>query len=159
PLRIEDLLRQPSRPPTGVPPLIEDVEDEDDTDRKNAKKRGTSGVIGRDQRHADRAKRQKEREARASGRTLLVEETDRPQRVKEGIRRRPKKQPGTVARKGNVPIELPITVRSLSEAMGIRAGEVLLKLMDLGAPRTVTINSTLDPELAEALALEKGVEL
>ena len=91
---------------------------------------------------------------------LLVEDSDRPNRTGAGIKRHRKpKPPGTVARKGNVPIELPITVRSLSEAMGIRAGEVLLKLMDLGAPRTVTINSTLDPDLAEALALEKGVEL
>ncbi|MBI1917248.1 MAG: translation initiation factor IF-2 N-terminal domain-containing protein [Planctomycetes bacterium] len=159
PIRIEDLLRPPSRPTTGTPIVEEPPEDDEEGDRKNAKKKLTGGVIGRDQRHADRAKRQKEREARGSGKTLLVEDSDRPQRIKEGIRRRPKKQPGTVARKGNVPIELPITVRSLSEAMGIRAGEVLLKLMDLGAPRTVTINSTLDPDLAEALALEKGVEL
>src|SRR5262249_30656739 len=127
---------------------------------KNAKKKLVGGVFGRDQRHSDRAKRQKEREARGSGKTLLVEESDRPNRTGAGIKRHRKpKPPGTVARKGNVPIELPITVRSLSEAMGIRAGEVLKQLMNLGAPPTVNINSTLEPELAEALALERGVEL
>jgi translation initiation factor IF-2 len=160
PLRIEDLLRQPSRPASPTTPVIEEIGEDDDEDRKNAKKKAASGVFGRDQRHSDRAKRQKERELRGSGKTLLVEESDRPVRTGAGIKRHRKpKPPGTVARKGNVPIELPITVRSLSEAMGIRAGEVLAQLMKLGAPQTVNINSTLEPELAEALALEKGVEL
>jgi translation initiation factor IF-2 len=158
PIRIEDLIRPPTRPAAGAPPVEEPGEEDDEGAGK--KKKPTGGVFGRDQRHSDRAKRAKEREARGTGKTLLVEEVDRPNRTGAGIKRHRKpKPPGTLARKGNVPIELPITVRSLSEAIGIRAGEVLKQLMSLGAPQTVTINSTLDEDLAVALALEKGVEL
>jgi translation initiation factor IF-2 len=66
---------------------------------------------------------------------------------------------GPKPRKGKVPVSLPITVRSLSEAIGMRAGELLMKLMSAGAAQNININSMLDPEMAEALALEHGVEL
>ena len=55
----------------------------------------------------------------------------------------------TQPRKGKVPIDLPITVRSLSEAIGKRSGELLFKLMGHGLPPTITINSTVEPDLAE----------
>ncbi|HKB35164.1 MAG TPA: translation initiation factor IF-2 [Gemmataceae bacterium] len=159
PIRIEDLIRPPTRPAAGAPP-VEEPGDDDDDEAARKKKKPTGGVFGRDQRHSDRAKRAKEREARGTGKTLLVEEVDRPNRTGAGIKRHRKpKPPSTLARKGNVPIALPITVRSLSEAIGIRAGEVLKQLMSLGAPQTVNINSTLDGDLAVALAQEKGVEL
>jgi translation initiation factor IF-2 len=64
----------------------------------------------------------------------------------------------TQPRKGKVPIELPITVRSLSEALGQPKVQILFKLKDHGLPN-MTINSTVDAELAEVLALETGCEL
>jgi len=70
-----------------------------------------------------------------------------------------KEKAGPKPRKGKVPIALPITVRSLSEAIGMRAGELLMKLMSAGAAQNVNINSMLEAEMAEALALEHGVEL
>ncbi len=58
-----------------------------------------------------------------------------------------------------MPIEVPITVRSLSEAIGKRSGELLFKLMAHGQPPTITINSLVEPDLAEIMAAEVGCEL
>ncbi len=54
---------------------------------------------------------------------------------------------------------MPITVRSLSAAIGKRSGELLFKLMEHGAPPTITINSLIEPDMAETMALEAGCEL
>ena len=47
-----------------------------------------------------------------------------------------------------------ITVRSLSEAIGKRSGELLFKLMGHGLPPTITINSPVEPDMAEMMAAE-----
>ena len=60
-------------------------------------------------------------------------------------------------RKGNVVVELPCTIRGFSEAIGVPAPSVLGKLMDLGT--MANINAGLDPEIAELLAAELGVEV
>ncbi len=115
------------------------------------------GVAGRDQRHKDRQRRRDEGGvAVRAGRVVEQEESGRR---RGGHKHKHKEQrKGTEQRKGKVPISLPITVRSLSEASGMRSGEVLLKLMQFGVAG-ININSILDPELAETIALEKGIEL
>ncbi len=60
-------------------------------------------------------------------------------------------------RKSNVVVELPCTVRSFSEAVGVPANRVLGQLLKLGS--MATINSSLETELAELLAVEMGVEV
>jgi translation initiation factor IF-2 len=60
-------------------------------------------------------------------------------------------------RKSNAEIELPITVRALSEAIGVKANDLLRKLMAMN--QMVTINATLDEELATMLSMEFGIEL
>ncbi|MEM7477423.1 MAG: translation initiation factor IF-2, partial [Planctomycetota bacterium] len=60
-------------------------------------------------------------------------------------------------RKEKAILELPCTVRSFSEAAGVPAGRVVGTLMQMG--HGVTINSNLETELAEMVALELGVEL
>lgn len=118
---------------------------------------GAPGVAGRDQRHKDRQRRRDESGvAVRAGR--LVEEEETGRRRGGHKPRHKEKIPVTLARKGKVPISLPITVRSLSEAIGMRSGEVLLKLMQFGVAG-ININSILDPELAENIALEKNCEL
>src|SRR5262249_26306784 len=52
-----------------------------------------------------------------------------------------------------------ITVRSLSETIGIKSGELLFKLMNQGVSPMPTINSTLDIEAASLLALDYHIEL
>jgi translation initiation factor IF-2 len=152
-----DLLKKPAAPVVPVNP--EDVPDDDD---KGKVRPGPGGVAGRQDRHkkrADRAQaRGKGREGEATRGTALLQEDDRHRRGGRRPKQKQPKQPGTLARKGKVPIALPITVRSLCEAIGIQAGNLLFKLRDAGV--TATINSTLDPDLAETLALElTGKEL
>ncbi len=60
-------------------------------------------------------------------------------------------------RKGSVTCQLPCTVRDFSEAIGVPAGTVLGRLMDLGT--LSNINAQLDPDMAELLAAELGVEV
>ena len=60
-------------------------------------------------------------------------------------------------RKIHAEIEPPITVRGLSEAIGVKANDLLRKLMAMN--QMVTINATLDDELAAMLAMEFGIEL
>lgn len=162
PIRIEDLLRPINRPATTVPVVPGDIDDDEDGDRKDKnKKTPGSGVAGRDQRHAARNQRARERQARqeAVGKGLLVDDSEGP-KVKTLVHiKRRRQQQATMPRKGKVPISLPITVRSLSEAMGLQSGKLLFQLMSHGAPATLNINSSLDPDLAEALALEQGCEL
>ncbi len=61
-------------------------------------------------------------------------------------------------RKGKVTLQLPASVRSFSEAVGVSAAQVLRKLLDVGT--TVTnINATLEAETVELLAVELGAEV
>lgn len=83
------------------------------------------------------------------------EETPGPARRRTRIRRT---GANTAApRKGAVVCQLPCTVRDFSEAIGVPAGTVLGKLMELGS--LSNINAPLEPEMAELLAVELGVEV
>ncbi len=168
PLKIEDIHRalQQQTPGKIVPVSPDDVEMEEDEDgsKSGDKKphRRIPGVAGRDERHKARDARQAARKKGLNssdpkrGVALLEDdgETHRKHR-RPGLR--PKRPEPTMPRKGKVPIALPITVRSLSEAVGIRHHELIVKLMDQGI--LATINSLLDPVIAEAMALELGCEL
>jgi translation initiation factor IF-2 len=56
-----------------------------------------------------------------------------------------------------VTIEEPITVKTLAGALGVKANEIITKLMKQGV--MANINQTLEHEMAEALALEYSIEL
>jgi translation initiation factor IF-2 len=140
-----------------------DLEDEE-AETKGKVRPG--GVAGRDKRHQERNARARARKDRGEierqgGKIVMVPDDEGPQRYK---RRSPKevlqkKRSGpTQPRKGKVPIQLPITVRSLSEAAGVRSVDLLFKLRDHGMANA-TINSTIEPLVAETLALDLGCEL
>jgi translation initiation factor IF-2 len=134
----------------------EEVEDEEGR-AKGGKKGGVrpGAVVGRDARHKDRNLRQERRKATDLRGVGLLDD-DGPALKKL---RRQKRQPvGPQPRKGKVPVTLPITVRSLSEAVGVKSNELLGKLMGHGIT-TLNINSTLDADLAETVALEFGCEV
>jgi translation initiation factor IF-2 len=64
----------------------------------------------------------------------------------------------TTVQKGEpVEIEEPITVRALAAALGVKANDLISKLMRKG--QFVTVNQTLELEAAETLALDYGLEL
>ncbi len=90
---------------------------------------------------------------------LLPVDEDRPQRMKQRLRQAQQRQRGpTQPRKGKVPISIPITVRALSEAVGVRSIDLIFRLKETVSP-TLTINSTIDPDVAGAVALDLGCEL
>ena len=133
------------------------VEDEDE---EGADRRARAGAVkGREERHKKRSQRAKlRRDEEVPGRIATVDddEDDRSARLRHRIRQ-PIPKPGTQPRKGKVPIESPITVRSFSEAVGVPARELLKRLMERG--QMVTINTTLEQKIAEEMALEFSVEL
>jgi translation initiation factor IF-2 len=60
-------------------------------------------------------------------------------------------------RTGKVEVSEPITVKNLSAAMGVKAADIVKKLMAAGT--LATVNQVLDLATAESLALEYEVEL
>ncbi|MBY0229145.1 MAG: translation initiation factor IF-2 [Gemmataceae bacterium] len=145
----------PPAPGTVPAPAVDAGEDDDE------KKRRSGGVAGRADRHKDRAERQakrKEGDVRGGGGGRISVDDDENQRYRKGRKHHVKPQPkGTVARKGKIPISLPITVRTLSEAIGRKSNDIIAKLMLQGV--MVTINSAIDPDTAQLMALEYGCEL
>jgi translation initiation factor IF-2 len=60
-------------------------------------------------------------------------------------------------RKESVVVQFPCTVRTFSEALGVPARTILGKLLEMGTMTNIAAN--LDPELAELLASELGVDV
>ncbi|MCX7666994.1 MAG: translation initiation factor IF-2 [Gemmataceae bacterium] len=151
-----------------APPILPLPHDDDVEDRR----RSGHGSKDRDKeqnrertRLADRARRSEQRKVKTSniiisgGEVDIIEESAGSRRGRRAaLLKKAKRQPGTVERKGKVPISLPITVRSLSEATGLKAVQLLLKLKDL-TNSLFTINSNVDVEVAELIASDVGVEL
>ncbi|HEX8199628.1 MAG TPA: translation initiation factor IF-2, partial [Isosphaeraceae bacterium] len=120
---------------------------------------------------ADRAGRRAKRNERANERRSSISspvpasallEGDEDGRRARGPRRGLHKlgQRGGVAtaRKSTALIEPPITIRALSEAIGVKVNELMRKMMATSG-QLVSINATLDDEAAQTLALEFGIEL
>ncbi len=107
--------------------------------------------VGREQRQLNR------RRAGNDSRRSEDEETPTPRRRSM---QRLNKRTGTntaAPRKGRVTVQMPVTVRSLSEAVGVSAQQVLRHLLQLGTMGN--INSEIEPDMAELLAVELGVEV
>ncbi len=171
---IEKRLReqqQPPRPvgPAHVPPPTPEIEDDESAAKRRsgggAGAAAGSGVAGRADRHKERNERQAKRKATGDevkggklSTTALLD--DEGPRHRKDRRRHQPKQPPTVQRKGKIPISLPISVRTLSEALGKKHGDVIFKLLSHGlSPNTTTINSGVEPDIAELVALDYGCEL
>ncbi len=147
--------------PLVAPPALPVTEEEDDR-----KGKGAAGRLGTP---ADRAGRRARRNERATERSrvsspvpasALLNETDEDGRGRRGGRK-PKggrHHVQTISRKSHAEIEPPISVRNLSEAIGVPAKD-LIKRMLLNHGLQVNINETLEDEAAQMLALEFGVEL
>lgn len=113
------------------------------------------GLAGMASARADRGKGKKRADR---GRTEIERAL---QRVDDDRRRRKtlsRKGTNTAApRKEKVVVELPCTIRTLSEAAGIPAAAVLKVLMQMGT--MANINASLDPEVAESIAVELGLDV
>jgi translation initiation factor IF-2 len=146
----------PRRAQAPPAPAVVDEEEE----RKNK-----SGRLGS---AADRAGRRARRSERAGERRVtsplpaaaLLSDEEESRRTRSGIKKSRGGQRTTAlapVRKAHVEIEPPITVRSLSETIGVKANDLIRKLM--GMNQLATINASLDEDLAVMLAMEYGVEL
>ena len=57
----------------------------------------------------------------------------------------------------HIEITPPFTIRELSEAMGVKSSDIVKKLMQQGT--MATVNQVIEPEAAQIIALELGLEL
>ena len=156
--QVEQVIKGPITP--GAPVI--DI-DEDDELKKKHGAADAGGIPGRSERHARRKERAEKRKATMAvtitgdGQVELLEEDERVRRRKAAAHK--KQRQITQPRAGKVPIEEPITVRALSEAIGWKVGKLLFQLVELGASKNITVNSIIETELAETVALEANVEL
>jgi translation initiation factor IF-2 len=157
PLRPEDLLKPQQ-------PAVAPVDDEDDDKGKG---KTVKAIPGRDKRKEDRNKRAEVRKTsnaekvqiRAGGRIAETRGEEDGRSAIQRLRQKGKHRPLIAPPKTKVEIEPPITVRSLSEAIGKRSVELLFKLRGLGLPATVNINSSVEPEFAQLIGQEYGIQV
>ncbi|MCG8449863.1 MAG: translation initiation factor IF-2 [Pirellulales bacterium] len=113
---------------------------------KPVKDEGAPMLGGREQRQLSR-QRQSQRRS---------EESYTPAR--RTFRRTRKSGVSTAApRKDKVTLQLPCTVRELSEAAGVPASQILRMLMEEGVMTTITAH--MDPELTQLIAADLGVDI
>ena len=103
-----------------------------------------------------REQRQLRRKRTVAGRRKRGSYDDRPRQVRR--LRRTGNTSTAAPRKGNVVVQLPCTVKSFSEALGLSVAQVLGKSLELG--NMLNITATLDAEMAELLseALDVNVD-
>lgn len=152
--------RGPSKTPAPTPA---DVGSKTDTargrrGRKTADREGGEGESGRGVGLGGREQRQLKRKRLSAARRRDSDDDDTPG-IRRTTRNRMRRTGANTAapRKSSVVVELPCTVRSFSEAIGVPARMVLSKLLGLGS--LANINAEIDSETAELLAVELGVEV
>ena len=174
PITIQDITRQlvkeppaAKTPPAGTTGTTEEMPEEGDEEGKGkgGVKKKAGPLVGRNDRHKLRQNRQEQRKGTEISKVKSVSDVgilleDDPRQRSRNKRHKPKLKDLVKKPQDNkVAISPPITVRALSEALGVRSGELLFKLMGLGAPPTITINSTIEQVMAETVALDYGKEL
>jgi translation initiation factor IF-2 len=133
------------------------IDDEEDRKAKAGRLGSAADRAGRRARRSERAGERRVTSPVAVS-ALLVEEEDTRRTRSSGSRKSRNQRLAVAApRRTHIEIEPPITVRSLSEAIGVKAQDLIRKLM--GMNQMVNINASLDDELAVVLAMEFGSEL
>jgi translation initiation factor IF-2 len=156
----------PARGPAGPAPRGgEGGGGEDEDEKKKA------GVIGRDSRHKGRTgggdrgrsgggpRLDRGSVVIGSGGVEMVEQQWGSRRgPRAALLRKARNKIDPIKKEGKIEITLPITVRSLSEAIGMKAGEVSKRLLK-ETNQLYGNNSPVDFALAELIAVEKNIEL
>lgn len=153
-IRPEDILE----PKSKTTLLIE--EEEEETTGRGKEKKKKAGIGDRQQRKQAREKRAQER--RLQGQLTLDDTTldeDRGIKTRTKGEKKPKAPVLAPAKPTKIVVEFPITVRALSEALGMKSVQLLFKLRDHGLPPNININSTIEPAIAEEIAIDVGLEL
>jgi translation initiation factor IF-2 len=147
----------PGRPAEqpDVPPL-DDGSGLGEKDR--GRRGGRSGAVPKDLAATTlggREQRQLRRKRTAAGRRRRSDEEESPRQVRR--LRRTGNVSTAAPRKGNVVVDLPCTVKSFAEALGLPVAQVLGKALELGMMLNIT--ASLDAEVAELLAEGLGAEV
>jgi translation initiation factor IF-2 len=144
------------------------VDDDEEAARKKAAAKGRSSLSSR-RRGADGRRGEAMEKLKEYTEADLLERRDRlasatsyrtgfEGHLKKRSERGQHFQARTAAQTGEpVAIEEPVTVKSLSAALGIKSNDIISRLMRQGV--FATVNQSIDREVAEMVALEYGVEL
>jgi translation initiation factor IF-2 len=156
----------PTRPGPGFAPRPSDGAGDEDEDKKK------TGVIGRDSRHKGRTAGDRGRGPGGprvdrgsivigSGGVEMVEQQWGSRRgPRQALMRKAQRrgQQVVTVKEGKIEIGLPITVRSLSEAIGMKVGELSKRLLK-ETNQLYGNNSPVDFDTAALIAVEKNIEL
>jgi len=127
---------------------------------EEVKRPGVKGPGGRIVAGAGLISERKQRQAKRSRGGTLTEDDEMEMAASERLRQhriRTRRHGGVAPTKTAAEIDIPISVRALSEAMGRKGNELLGILARKGM--LLNINSTLDEETALDLGLECGIDL
>ncbi len=134
----------------------EPVQEPTGRDRKRPSRAASADESLLDTALGGREARQLNRKRQAEARRQEPGDEDRP--IRQVRVRTSRSGRNTAApRKGKAVVELPCTVRSLSEAIGVPTNQILYKLLAMGGKATITSN--LDPDTVELLCVDLGVEV
>jgi translation initiation factor IF-2 len=163
-LRKQELKRKKgkdAKDEVGKQAVSETVPDQLAVGKEQERRGGREPVAGEDGGVAlgGREHRQLKRKRVATARRTKSGEEEEAAAPRHHVRQLHRTGSGSTAapRKSSVVIELPCTVRSFAEALGLSVQAVLGKLLELGVMTTITAN--LDAETAELLAEALGVQV
>jgi translation initiation factor IF-2 len=134
--------------------------EEDDRRARGKHRRGKEGASDEDGEDRPMLGGREQRQlARRRQATQVGDAEDRPQRTLTRRQRRssPTGMSTAAPRKEKVTVQLPCTVRELSEAAGVPASEILRILMNEGIMTTIT--ALMDPDMTQLVAAELGINV
>lgn len=140
---------------TGPPVGMASVAIDDEEERKRAK---AGQPNERAARRALRNSRQKDRVTSPVSVDVIIGSADDDESTRRRKRPKSKQQvPQQAQRKESAELEPPVTVRNLSEAIGVKASDIMTLLFKQG--KAVRINDAIPEATAMELAMEFGVDL
>jgi len=131
--------------------------EEDDRRGKSKSRRGKEGGTKEDEDRPMLGGREQRQLARRRTVTPEGDEGTSHRRLGRRPRRMPTGSSTAAPRKERVTVQLPCTVRELSEAAGVPASEILRILMNEGIMTTIT--AAMDPDMTELVAAELGINI
>jgi translation initiation factor IF-2 len=144
-------LRSPGTPAPAT------TTEEEDRRNKGKHRRGKEGGTKEDEDRPMLGGREQRQLARRRTVTPEGDEGSSHRRLSRRPRRMPTGSSTAAPRKERVTIQLPCTVRELSEAAGVPASEILRILMNEGIMTTIT--AAMDPDMTELVAAELGINI
>ncbi len=157
----------PPRAPVARPPITPPLDEEAlaaKAARERRRQKETPGVVvegddgDRDKKLAAMAGSRTARQQKRRKTTTVSSPEEEDVEVRRKRRRLTRLGNNTAApRKGSVSVDLPCTVRTLSEATGVPTAAIQRVLLQMGT--MASINHEISPELAEMVAAELGMEV